>query len=1078
MKKPITPFKILIVGLTFLTTMLMPQLAYADYISEVCVHSNALGSNNTDAIVIQQLADAGYTNAGMDCNYETSAGTIHVHVGYKTSANVSDAITGFLIVRSTNGKIAENVTVEYEGKTYHRAPHLDIDGHYFMEGDLNGGRGSGKVLYLFYTKDGNTADCSTLVTGMTVGTSIPTGNVNVGILDGESYDPSSCTNYGSQASRVYLSINRDHYHTFTAAWTWNGLTSATATLTCADCSTTREDVSAVITDEVTTAPTCTTDGVRTYTATVSDPGRTTDTYTDQQTASEPKLGHAYDEPEWSWTGVTAAKATFHCTHDGCTDTQTVTAVITSDVTTTPTCTADGVRTYTATAANPLDATVTYTNQTTAPEPQLGHAFGTLKAWTWDGVTAATATFSCTHDGCTETYDVKAEVEDKGITTPATCTFEGIHSYVATVTNPATGATVTDTKTETVPAKGHEFTELEKWTWNGTTSAVATFGCTRCEGTHEVEAQITDDGITVEAKCETTGIHQYTATVANPLDATQSLTDVLEDVIPALGHSYDTFQRWTWSYDYIPHAYFSCSRCNDSKSFDCYTAAPTEHVYYAKCYRNGKNILHVYAENPVTGEKYYTDRVQYTDAPDHEDFLGGCEVCEMDMHDYLSFTAVNGPVKIILTNYDDNGNTALAYSFNKNDWYAFGGNITLSKDQTVYLRCVVGQPIKAGAYFTFWDIDGEPSGQIEAHGNIMSLVDPYLRSNTIPAEGMFRQMFGQGGFEKSAAKLLTAPKLPALNLTPRCYQAMFCNCVNLREAPELPAKYVRYLSYDGMFYNCTSLKELHASFDYANSVNLPKFFTASSMTKGGNLTIYFPFDVVNGNNASTLASRLSCSAVKCEDDEILLTDAEGFNVSCDITVNKVTYKRTMANQWGTLCLPFEIEVSDEAPYEFYSITSITDDELEVSKITDNIAAGTPVLVCRNASAEGITISKTNPTFCKQPTDVNADGFTMSGTFQKETFTAEDNVYFIKDNTFYRFASAAPATLTMSPFRGYFTSTAASATALGIRISDGLGTYIEPTIIDADTDVIYDLQGRRVAQPTQGIYIVNGKKVLFK
>jgi len=29
----------------------------------------------------------------------------------------------------------------------------------------------------------------------------------------------------------------------------------------------------------------------------------------------------------------------------------------------------------------------------------------------------------------------------------------------------------------------------------------------------------------------------------------------------------------------------------------------------------------------------------------------------------------------------------------------------------------------------------------------------------------------------------------------------------------------------------------------------------------------------------------------------------------------------------------------------------------------------------------------------------------------------------------------------------------------------------------TDVIYDLQGRRVTHPTRGIYIMNGKKMVF-
>jgi hypothetical protein len=32
--------------------------------------------------------------------------------------------------------------------------------------------------------------------------------------------------------------------------------------------------------------------------------------------------------------------------------------------------------------------------------------------------------------------------------------------------------------------------------------------------------------------------------------------------------------------------------------------------------------------------------------------------------------------------------------------------------------------------------------------------------------------------------------------------------------------------------------------------------------------------------------------------------------------------------------------------------------------------------------------------------------------------------------------------------------------------------------ADVNAVFDLQGRRVAQPTKGLYIVNGKKIVIK
>ena len=71
------------------------------------------------------------------------------------------------------------------------------------------------------------------------------------------------------------------------AFTWNGYESATATRICAKDLTHVETKDAVVTAEVTTAPTMTEDGVRTYTAAVEFDGVT---YTDTKTESIPATG--------------------------------------------------------------------------------------------------------------------------------------------------------------------------------------------------------------------------------------------------------------------------------------------------------------------------------------------------------------------------------------------------------------------------------------------------------------------------------------------------------------------------------------------------------------------------------------------------------------------------------------------------------------------------------------------------------------------------------------------------------------------------------------------------------------------
>ena len=56
--------------------------------------------------------------------------------------------------------------------------------------------------------------------------------------------------------------------------------------------------------------------------------------------------------------------------------------------------------------------------------------------------------------------------------------------------------------------------------------------------------------------------------------------------------------------------------------------------------------------------------------------------------------------------------------------------------------------------------------------------------------------------------------------------------------------------------------------------------------------------------------------------------------------------------------------------------------------------------------------------------------------------------------------------------------AGASRSFIDINPGEQDGIESVNVNAAEDNIYDLQGRQVAQPQKGLYIVNGKKVVIK
>ena len=199
----------------------------------------------------------------------------------------------------------------------------------------------------------------------------------------------------------------------------------------------------------------------------------------------PATGHAWGQPAWTWTGTESASAVFTCGNDG-SHTQTLTAAVTSQVTTEPGCESTGVRTYTATVTFEGQ---TYTDTKTETLPAAGHVWG-QPVWQWTGF-AAQAVFACARDAG-HTRTLTAAVTSQ-VTTEPGCESTGVRTYTATVT--LEGRTYTDTKTETLPATGHD-TEI----------------------VGAKDATCTEDGYTGDEVCKTCGV-----------------TVKKGEVIPAAGH---------------------------------------------------------------------------------------------------------------------------------------------------------------------------------------------------------------------------------------------------------------------------------------------------------------------------------------------------------------------------------------------------------------------------------------------------------------------------------------------------------------------------------------------------------------
>lgn len=165
--------------------------------------------------------------------------------------------------------------------------------------------------------------------------------------------------------------------------------------------------------------------------------------------------HAWGTAEYKWSDdYKSCTATVKCTN--CEAVETDVAFI--GISTTPaTCTVDGKTVYTATFSSNLFTTKT--KEVTIDK--LGHTYG-APVWSWseDGKTA-TATFTCTREGCTaettgHAQNVTATVSGKQNVAP-TCTDKGTTTYTAKVNFETKD--YTDTKdVQDIPALGHTLTK--------------------------------------------------------------------------------------------------------------------------------------------------------------------------------------------------------------------------------------------------------------------------------------------------------------------------------------------------------------------------------------------------------------------------------------------------------------------------------------------------------------------------------------------------------------------------------------------------------------------------------------------
>ncbi len=202
---------------------------------------------------------------------------------------------------------------------------------------------------------------------------------------------------------------------------------------------------------------------------------------------------------------------------------------------------------------------------------------------------------------------------------------------------------------------------------------------------------------------------------------------------------------------------------------------------------------------------------------------------------------------------------------------------------------------------------------------------------------------------------------------------------------------------------------------------------------------------------------------------------------------------LANNWNTLCLPFnltaeQITTAFGAGTQVMTLSGYTNDGTTVTITFANAAtieAGKPYIVkptVANPVFTDVTIDKTMH-------DVGVSGATFKGTYEPVGLTAGDTrKLFLANNMLYY----PTADLTVNSCRAYFELTNEVPVSANARLVVNFGettgvnevrgirnaTLCSAEKIEEVRGEYYDLQGCRIAHPTKGLYIHNGRKEVLR
>ena len=227
------------------------------------------------------------------------------------------------------------------------------------------------------------------------------------------------------------------------------------------------------------------------------------------------------------------------------------------------------------------------------------------------------------------------------------------------------------------------------------------------------------------------------------------------------------------------------------------------------------------------------------------------------------------------------------------------------------------------------------------------------------------------------------------------------------------------------------------------------------------------------------------------ENLVLDDGKDFVAYEPFATKNAFYIRVIpeGSKWGTLCLPFAIDQSQETECKFYRLTGIDKDCITLESYEDGaeIPAGTPVLFKMNKDEQTLSISVQNVGIVIEPVAETASEVNLVGSFTKIGGNGNQGLaeydYIIGKNMFWRVSDLDDGNgVGIKPMRAYIhpaTASQARAAMLSIGKGDGTTAIDNLNAISNDANAeYYDANGRRTNGLQKGLNIVKRGSKTYK